>query len=245
EEEFRVTRDGTTVGTVDYLSPEQARDSGAADIRSDIYSLGCTLFHMLAGMPPFAEGSLTERLLHHAESEPPDLLECNPQIPEDLRLICRRMLAKKPERRYQTPAELLRALTPSLPPTAPSGEITPAPLTDASDEPTKVIRKPPTEKASAAVESRPSAAVEPRPVPEPAPALAEDLSPATDEQRRIAAGQYQRAVQVVAAGDFEYGLPLLLKCCELEPTNVTYRKALREARRKQPRRCAWRGGACV
>jgi len=49
DEEFRVTRDGTTVGTIDYLAPEQARDSAAADIRSDIYALGCTLYHMLAG----------------------------------------------------------------------------------------------------------------------------------------------------------------------------------------------------
>ncbi len=60
DEDFRVTRDGSTVGTVDYLSPEQSRDSSAADIRSDIYSLGCTVYHMLAGRPPFDEGGLGE-----------------------------------------------------------------------------------------------------------------------------------------------------------------------------------------
>ena len=62
DEEFRVTRAGSTVGTVDYLAPEQARDSAAADIRSDIYSLGCTLYHMLTGNPPFSEGGLGERI---------------------------------------------------------------------------------------------------------------------------------------------------------------------------------------
>ena len=57
-EEFRVTRAGSTVGTIDYLAPEQARDSATADVRSDIYSLGCTFYQMLAGHPPFPEGGL-------------------------------------------------------------------------------------------------------------------------------------------------------------------------------------------
>ena len=71
-EEFRVTRDGTTVGTVDYISPEQARDSGTADIRSDLYSLGCTWHHLVAGKAPFAEGGLAERLHKHLNVDPPD-----------------------------------------------------------------------------------------------------------------------------------------------------------------------------
>jgi tRNA A-37 threonylcarbamoyl transferase component Bud32 len=111
EDEFRVTRSGSTVGTVDYISPEQARDSAAADVRSDIYSLGCTLYHMLAGQAPFPDGSLTERLFKHLETEPPDVRRFNPKVSAGLAALLRKMLAKKPEDRYQTPAELLQDLT--------------------------------------------------------------------------------------------------------------------------------------
>jgi serine/threonine-protein kinase len=110
DEEFRVTRDGTTVGTVDYMSPEQARDSGSADIRSDIYSLGCTFYHMLAGRAPFAEGSLTERIYKHVETEPEDIRKFNPAVDLGLSRVLRRMLEKKPGDRYQTPEELIKDL---------------------------------------------------------------------------------------------------------------------------------------
>jgi eukaryotic-like serine/threonine-protein kinase len=110
EEAGRVTRDGTTIGTVDYMSPEQAHDSGSADIRSDIYSLGCTFYHMLAGHAPFHEGSLIERLTKHVNLEPPDIRTINPNVPDDLVLILRRTLRKKPSERYQTPLDLLRDL---------------------------------------------------------------------------------------------------------------------------------------
>jgi serine/threonine-protein kinase len=110
DEDFRVTRAGTTVGTIDYIAPEQARDSAAADIRSDLYSLGCTLFHMLAGQAPFAEGGLTERLYKHIEAEPPNVLDFNPRIHPGLCYVLYKLLAKKPEDRYQTPADLLHDL---------------------------------------------------------------------------------------------------------------------------------------
>jgi hypothetical protein len=113
-----MTRTGTTVGTVDYISPEQARNSRSADIRSDIYSLGCTLYHMLAGRPPFPGGDLTERLLKHVEAQPPDILQFNPGVSPGLIQILKKMLAKKPEDRYQTPTELLEEL--ANPPKAPA-----------------------------------------------------------------------------------------------------------------------------
>jgi len=110
DEDGRVTRDGTTVGTVDYMAPEQARNCGAADCRSDIYSLGCALFHMLTGNAPFAGGSIAERLYKHAHDEPPDLRRLNGRVSEALCAVVRRMLAKDPASRYPTAAALLKDL---------------------------------------------------------------------------------------------------------------------------------------
>ena len=108
--ETSITRAGTTVGTVDYMSPEQARNSKAADTRSDIYSLGCTWYQMLTGVPPFPEGSMTNKLHAHAVKPLPDPRSLSDTIPEGIYAILQRMTAKKPEDRYQTPAELLEDL---------------------------------------------------------------------------------------------------------------------------------------
>ena len=110
EAETGITRAGMTVGTVDYMSPEQARDSKQADIRSDIYSLGCTWYHMLTGSPPFATGSLTNKLYNHASKSRPDPRDENEAIPDGVVETMHRMMAKKPADRYQTPAELLADL---------------------------------------------------------------------------------------------------------------------------------------
>jgi len=105
-----ITRAGFTVGTVDYMAPEQARSSKSADVRSDLYSLGCTWFHMLAGRVPFNEGDLTNKLRAHAQSPPPDPREADEQIPSGVVAVLQRMMAKKPDDRYQTPGELLADL---------------------------------------------------------------------------------------------------------------------------------------
>lgn len=99
-EDERVTRDGTTVGTVDYMAPEQARDSRAATHQSDIYSLGCTLFFLLTGRPPFAGGDIADKLRRHAQVAPPDLQALRPDVPNRLARIVSRMLAKNPADRY-------------------------------------------------------------------------------------------------------------------------------------------------
>jgi serine/threonine-protein kinase len=116
DDEFRVTKADSTIGTVDYMSPEQAQDSGSADIRSDIYSLGCTFYHMLSGKCPFPTGTLVERVLKHREAEPPDIRTLNPAVPAPVVEILGKMLAKRPEDRFQTPLELLQALEKDHPP---------------------------------------------------------------------------------------------------------------------------------
>ncbi len=100
----------SVLGTADYLAPEQAVDSHRVDARADIYSLGCTLYFLLAGQPPFPEGTLPERLAAHQQKEPKDIQELRPDAPEDLIAICRKMMAKKPEDRYRSAREVAEAL---------------------------------------------------------------------------------------------------------------------------------------
>ncbi len=102
-----LTASGVTLGTFDYISPEQARDPRNADVRSDIYSLGCTLHYLLTGQPPFPSGNAMQKLLQHQGDEPPDLMRLNPTVPEGLSRIVRKMLAKDPRRRYQDARSLI------------------------------------------------------------------------------------------------------------------------------------------
>jgi serine/threonine-protein kinase len=112
-----LTFDGTmTMGTVDYMAPEQALDLHHADIRADIYSLGCTFYYLLTGKPPFGGGPLAVKLMRHQQAEPPDLKIWRPDVPPGLIPIVRRMLAKKPADRYQTPGALAKAVAVLHPP---------------------------------------------------------------------------------------------------------------------------------
>ena len=100
-EEDRVTREGATVGTFDYVAPEQARHSHSADIRSDIYSLGCSLYHMCSGQVPFPTPSLPEKLFAHQAMEPTPLEQLVPDLPQGLAEVVQRMMHKSPEERYR------------------------------------------------------------------------------------------------------------------------------------------------
>jgi serine/threonine-protein kinase len=105
-----LTQSGMTLGTFDYISPEQARDPRDVDVRSDLYSLGCTLFHMLTGRPPFPEGTVLQKLLQHQEEPPPNVSAINPAVPPSLANILLKLMAKDRDRRYQTPEQLVRDL---------------------------------------------------------------------------------------------------------------------------------------
>ncbi len=110
ESQDDLTASGVTLGTFDYISPEQARDPRNADIRSDIYSLGCTFFYMLAGRPPFPEGTVLQKLLQHQGDEPPDVREFQPNVPSEVAQLIQKMMAKDPRQRFQTPDALIDAL---------------------------------------------------------------------------------------------------------------------------------------
>ena len=91
-----LTASGVTLGTFDYISPEQARDPRSADVRSDLYSLGCTFYFMVTGRPPFPEGTVLQKLLAHQGDEPPDPRQFCVELPDDVYRILKRMLAKAP-----------------------------------------------------------------------------------------------------------------------------------------------------
>ncbi len=108
----RLTQASTVMGTPDYIAPEQARAAHTADIRADLYSLGCTLYFLLAGHAPFPHGEPIQKVKAHLEQTPRPLNELRPDVPAELMRVLERLLDKNPARRYQTPAELADALAP-------------------------------------------------------------------------------------------------------------------------------------
>src|SRR5262249_51610405 len=98
-----LTSEGILLGTPDYMAPEQARDARQADIRADIYALGCVLYPLLDGKPPFPDTNIISQMIRHATEQPKPLKEFNPAVPDGLQQIINWMLAKDPAQRYQTP----------------------------------------------------------------------------------------------------------------------------------------------
>jgi serine/threonine protein kinase len=122
-----LTQVGAMVGTADFIAPEQARNPTQADIRADLYALGGTLYFLLTGRPPFPGGSVGEKLLRHQREEPRPIDQLRPDVPAAVQDIVRKLMAKQPEGRYQTPAQLAEALVPfTRPPSRAPAVETPA-----------------------------------------------------------------------------------------------------------------------
>ena len=121
----RTTTDNLTVkyddkivlGTADYVAPEQVANSHSVDVRADVYALGATLYFLLAGHPPFPTGTVSQKLLWHRTKEPTAIRQIRPEVSEELAAILVKMMAKDPNVRYQSPGEVLAALTPYAPAT--------------------------------------------------------------------------------------------------------------------------------
>lgn len=105
-----LTEEGSVMGTPDFLAPEQARNAVDVDIRADLYSLGCTFYFLLTGQVPFPDGTITEKLIHHQMDEPRPVEEVRRGIPRPVANIVRKLMAKQPAERFQTPRELVAAL---------------------------------------------------------------------------------------------------------------------------------------
>jgi serine/threonine protein kinase len=105
-----LTGSNKMLGTPDYIAPEQILDAAKADIRADIYSLGCTLYYLLAGSPPFAGGSLYEVLHAHSTATAKPLNLVRPEVLAELEAVVAKMMAKEPRKRYQTPGEIAKDL---------------------------------------------------------------------------------------------------------------------------------------
>jgi serine/threonine protein kinase len=100
------------LGTADYLAPEQATNSSDVDIRADIYSLGATFYYMLAGKPPFDDGTVTQKLIWHQTKPPKSIRDERPDVPKEVEAIISKMMAKKPVHRFQEPRAIVEALRP-------------------------------------------------------------------------------------------------------------------------------------
>lgn len=124
-QDLHLTTEGALLGTPDYLAPEQARDARSSDIRADIYSLGCVLYQLLTGRPPFLEKNVMQQMVRHATEVPKPVRELVPDVPTELSGVVERLLKKKPSDRPPTPSDAAELLKPFLPAKAKQAENAP------------------------------------------------------------------------------------------------------------------------
>lgn len=110
----RLTATGMLLGTADYLAPEQWENPHAVDSRADVYGLGCTLYHLLAGRPPYGPqyDSILKKMRAHLEAPVPSIAQARPEVPPELVSVMERMLAKNPADRFSSPGDVADALRP-------------------------------------------------------------------------------------------------------------------------------------
>jgi serine/threonine protein kinase len=149
DEHLTITRQHNkenVLGTADYLAPEQALDSSVVDIRGDIYSLGVTFYFILTGRSPYRDGSISQKLVWHQVSSPFPIHEYRAEVPKKLAAVIQTMMAKAPEDRFQTPAELCDALQswdegPEMPPDREMPQLSPAAMGGCSTNRLPVMQK--------------------------------------------------------------------------------------------------------
>lgn len=105
-----LTQAGDLLGTASFMAPEQSRNAGLADPRSDVYSLGCTFYFLLMGEPPYRSKSVLKVLAQHRDAAIPSVRDRRPDVPPSVDAICSKMLAKEPNERFQTMGELIAAI---------------------------------------------------------------------------------------------------------------------------------------
>ena len=187
-----VTGKDALIGTADYIAPEQAEDPHNADIRADIYSLGCSLFHLLLGRSPLEGGSHVQKLAAHLTGNLP-LADLPASIPAELRTVLTKMVAIDPANRYQTPAEVAQALLPFVSKVPPGRVETAAPAPSMGPKPSPAGAK---EKA-AILRAVPAASPE-RAAPRVKKPSLKQIQPA-ERKRKLVVGAGVGAVALVLA----------------------------------------------
>jgi serine/threonine protein kinase len=179
------------LGTPDYVSPEQARDVHAVDIRSDLYSLGCTFYHALTGQRPFRGKTTLEIVIKNLNEDAEPLEEARPEVPPALCAAIRRLMEKDPARRFQSPAELIAELDFLGGPEPPRGAPSRA---SAARTPVRPLSRPTAPRGAAPLPfSMPApvrgrAAVAPHPAPEANPSPKAGADPGRTAETPIPAG---------------------------------------------------------
>jgi serine/threonine protein kinase len=223
-EEGQLTTEGTLLGTPDYMAPEQARDAHAADIRADIYGLGCVLYHLIVGQPPFPDSNIISQMIRHATETPRPLKELTPGVADGLQQIVSTLMAKDPAKRYPTPQQAAQALHGFL-----AAEAAPAANPEAEAKMRSFLTwlelgdEPAAPWAAPALEARPVAVAAVATAPKPAVgAVAQPVAKKRESKkhRRKEASPAPQAVQVAKEPE-EFDVELLPVATPIQKTGLS------------------------